>query len=356
MGKVHRDGRDVIARSRNSDVAIWWSGENFEQRSAMMCTCVKVGLVLLAISASQALAQSSSYPRKPIRFIVPYAPGAGTDTTARAISAKLVERWGQPIVVDNRSGAGGVIGVEAGVNANPDGHTIVLVTNSQAVIQASGQKLSFDLAKDLQPITQVLSVFYVVYHPPSLPVTSIRELIAYAKANPGKLNFASSGAGSLQHIAGELFNQMGGVSLVHVPYKGSAGMITGALANEVQLGMSSLFSVRPQVQAGRLRWLAITAAKRSPVVDLPTVAESGLPGYVVDQWYGIAAPARVQKPIAAALHAGITEALKAPEVAQRLTADGSVVIGTSPEQFGAHIRSEIAKWKKLVKEAKLQMQ
>lgn len=296
-----------------------------------------------------------TYPTKPIRFLVPYAPGAGTDTAARTLSAKLTERWNQQIIVDNRSGASGALAVEAAVNANPDGHTIVLITNSQAVGQASGVKVPYDLAKDLQSVTQVLSVFYVVYIPPSLPVKSIKELIAHAKANPGKLNFGSSGAGSLQHIGTELFNQMAGIKLVHVPYKGAAGMITGMLANEIQVGMNSLFSVRPQVQAGRLRWLAITAAKRSPVVDLPTVAESGLPGYEVEQWYGIATPLKVRKPIVVVLHAAFTESLQAREVVQRLTADGSALVGSTPEQFGDLIKSEIAKWTKLVKAANIQM-
>lgn len=314
---------------------------------------IRLLMAALALAATGAPAQQ--YPTKPIRFLVPYAPGAGTDTTARTLAAKLTERWSQQIIVDNRSGASGALAVEAAVNANPDGHTIILITNSQAVGAASGLKLPYNLAKDLQPVTQVLSVFYVVYIPQSLPVKSIKELIAHAKANPGKLNFGSSGAGSLQHIGAELFNQMAGIKLVHVPYKGSAGIITGMLANDIQVGMNSLFSVRPQVQAGRLRWLAITAAQRSPVVDLPTVAESGLPGYEVEQWYGIATPLKVRRPIVAKLHAAFTESLQAPEVVQRLTADGSALVGSAPEQFGDLVNSEIAKWTKLVKAANIHM-
>ncbi len=323
----------------------------------MINLCLSGAAALLAPLLHAAQPEAAvSYPTKPVRFLVPYAPGAGTDTTARTLAAKLTARWNQQIIVDNRGGASGALAVEVAVNANPDGHTIVLITNSQAVGQASGVKVPYDLTKDLQPVTQVLSVFYVVYIPPALPVRSIKELIAHAKANPGKLNFGSSGAGSLQHIGTELFNQMAGIKLVHVPYKGSAGMITGMLANEIQLGMNSLFSVRPAVQAGRLRWLAITAAKRSPVVDLATVAEAGLPGYEVEQWYGIATQSRVRKPIVAALHAGFTESLQAPEVVQRLTADGSALVGSTPEQFGDLIKSEIAKWTKLVKAANIQMQ
>ncbi|MGZ9067144.1 MAG: tripartite tricarboxylate transporter substrate-binding protein, partial [Burkholderiales bacterium] len=207
-----------------------------------------------------------------------------------------------------------------------------------------------------QPITQATSIFYVVYHPPSLPVKSIGEVVAYAKANPGKLNYGTSGMGSLQHMAGELLSHMTGIKLVQVPYKGSANITQAMVANEVQLGFNSMFSVRPHVQAGRLRWLAITSLKRSPLVDLPTVSESGLPGYEVTQWYGLITGGRVPTPIVQKLSEGIAESLKAPEVAQRLSADGSEIVGSTPQQFGAHIKAESAKWSRLVKEAKLRFQ
>jgi len=216
-----------------------------------LSTCGAAALLLASVA--HAAQSEPSYPTKPIRFLVPYAPGAGTDTSARTLSAKLAERWNQQIIVDNRSGASGALAVEATVNANPDGHTILLITSSQTVGQASGVKVPYDLTRDLQPVTQVLSVFYAVYVPPSLPVKTIKELIAHAKVNPGKLNYGSSGAGSLQQIGMELLNQTAGIKLVHVPYKGSAGIISGMLAGEIQVGMNSLFSVRPQVQAGRLR-------------------------------------------------------------------------------------------------------
>jgi tripartite-type tricarboxylate transporter receptor subunit TctC len=298
-------------------------------------------------------APAAAYPSKAIRLIVPYAPGAGTDTTARAIAAKLAQQWGQQVVVDNRTGGGGAVGIEYTANANPDGYTIGLVTASHTTAQASGQKLSYDLTKDLQPITLLTSVFYVVYVPLSLPVKSVKELIAYAKANPGKLNYGTSGPGSLQHFAGELMSHMAGIKMVHVAYKGSAPIITAMLANEVHLGFNSMFSVRPQVQAGRLRWIAMTASKRSATVDLPTVSESGLPGYEVIQWYGLITSAKVPIFVVKKVHAGVTEALRAPEVAQRLTADGSEIIATTPEEFGTYIRSDIAKWRKLIREANL---
>jgi tripartite-type tricarboxylate transporter receptor subunit TctC len=295
----------------------------------------------------------SQYPSKPIRFIVPFSPGAGTDTTARTLAHKLGERFGQQVVADNRTGAAGTIGVEYTANANPDGYTICLISASHAVNAATNPKLPYDLTKDLQAITQATSLFYVVYHHPSVPVKSIKELIAYAKANPNKLNYGTSGTGGLQHFAGELFNHMAGTKMVHVPYKGSGSVIPAMLANEVQVGFGTLFGVRPQVQAGRLRWLAITAGKRSPVADLPTVAEAGLPGYEVDQWYGVITSAKVPKPIVSKLHGALVEVLKSPDVVQRLGADGSTPVGSTPEQFSAHIKSEIAKWKKLVKEAHL---
>ena len=299
--------------------------------------------------------RSAAYPARPVRFIVTYAPGAGTDTTARTIAARLAQQWGQQIVVDNRTGGGGAVGIEYTANANPDGYTIGLVTASHATAQASGQKLGYDLTKDLQPITQATSVFYVVYVPPSMPVKSVRELIAYAKANPGKLNYGTSGPGSLQHLAGELLSYMAGLQMVHVAYKGSAPIITAMLANEVHLGFNSMFSVRPQVQAGRLRWIAMTASKRSPTVDLPTVAESGLPGYEVLQWYGVITTAKVPAAIVQKLHAGITEALRSPDVMQRLAADGSDIVASSPAQFGAYLKSDIAKWRKLIQEAHLKL-
>lgn len=299
---------------------------------------------------------AAKYPDKPIRLIVPFSPGAGTDTTARTIAQKLSEKWGQQVVTDNRPGAAGAIGVEYTMNANPDGHTICLVSASLSTNSATNPKLPYDLTRDLQAITQATSLFYVVYLNPSLPVKSVKELIAHAKANPGKLNYGSSGTGGLQHFAGELFNHMAGVQMTHVPYKGAGTVIPAMLSNEVQVGYSTLFGVRPQVQAGRLRWIAITAAKRSAAVDLPTVAESGLPGYEVDQWYGIITSSKVPMPIVRKLNAAIVESLKSPDVIQRLASDGSTPVGSTPEQFGAHIRSEIAKWKKLVREANITLQ
>jgi tripartite-type tricarboxylate transporter receptor subunit TctC len=298
---------------------------------------------------------AASYPSKPIRFIVPFSPGAGTDTTARTIAQKLNDKWGQQVVADNRTGAGGAIGVDATAKATPDGYTICLISASNSVNSATNPDLPYDLVKDLQGISQATSLFYVVYVHPSVPANSVKELIAYAKANPGKLNFGTSGNNTLQHFSGELFNHMAGIKMVHIPYKGTAAVIPAMLSGEVQVGFGSLIGTRAQMQAGRLRGIAITAAKRSPSIDLPTVAESGVPGFEVDQWYGVITSSMVPQPIVRKLNAAIVEALKQPEVATRLAADGSIPVGSSPEQFNAHIKSEIAKWKKLVKEANLRL-
>ena len=315
---------------------------------AVMAACAGIP------AAHSAPAEADRYPVKPVRLIAPFVPGAGTDITARAVAAKLTERFGQQVIVDNRPGAAGTIGVELTANAAPDGYTICLISASHAVNAATNPKLPYDLTRDLQAISQATSLFYVMYLTPSVPAKSIQEFIAYAKANPGKLNFGSSGTGGLQHFSGELFNYLAGVKMVHVPYKGGAAVISDALAGNIQVGYGTLLSSRAHYKAGRLRPLAITARQRSPVApELPTIAESGVPGYEVDQWYGIITSAKVPRPLVAKLSVAIAEGVKSPDTAQRLAAEGSTPVGSTPEQFNAHIRNEIAKWRKLVKDAAL---
>jgi tripartite-type tricarboxylate transporter receptor subunit TctC len=313
-------------------------------------------IALCAAASVQAAAVdlAKDYPNRPVRFIVPFAPGAGTDTTARTIAQKLSDMWGQQVVADNRTGAAGAIGVDLTAKATPDGYTICLISASHSVNSAVNPNLPYDLMKDLAAISQASSLFYVVYHNPAVPVKSIKELVAYARANPGKLNFGSSGTGGLQHFAGEMFNHMAGIKITHVPFKGSASVIVSMLSGEVQVGFGTLFGVRPHMQSGRLHVLAITAAKRSPAApELPTVAEAGVPGYAVDQWYGIITSSKVPRPIVQKLHDAIAEVLKSPDVVKRFAGDGSTPVGSTPEQFNAHIKSEIAKWQKLVKDAHL---
>ena len=312
----------------------------------------------MSVPAAQAAsAEADKYPVKPVRLIAPFVPGAGTDITARAVAQKLTERWGQQVIVDNRPGAAGTIGVDLTAKAVPDGYTLCLISASHAVNAATNPKLPYELTKDLQAISQATSLFYVMYVNPAVPAKSVQELIAYAKTNPGKLNFGSSGTGGLQHFSGELFNYLAGVKIVHVPYKGGAAVISDALAGNVQIGFGTLLSSRAHYKSGRLRPLGITARQRSPVApELPTIAETGLPGYEVDQWYGIITSAKVPRAIVDKIAVGIAEGVKSPETAQRLGAEGSIPVGSTPEQFNAHIRSEVAKWRKLVKAAGLELQ
>jgi tripartite-type tricarboxylate transporter receptor subunit TctC len=304
--------------------------------------------------AYAATVDADKYPTKPIRLIAPFVPGGGTDITARAIAAKLTERWGQQVIVDNRAGAAGAIGVELTATAAPDGYTICLISASHSVNSATNSKLPYDLTRDLQAISQATSLFYVMYLHPAVPAKSIAELITYAKTNPGKLNFGSSGTGGLQHLAGEMFNFLARVKMVHIPYKGGAAATADALAGNTQVGFGTLLSSRAHFQSGRLRPLAITARQRSSTApEYPTIAEAGLPGYEVDQWYGIITSAKVPRPLVDKLAVAIAEAVKSPETAQRLSAEGSIPVGSTPDQFSAHIRSEIAKWRKLVKDAGL---
>jgi tripartite-type tricarboxylate transporter receptor subunit TctC len=304
--------------------------------------------------AHAASAEVDKYPTKPIRLIAPFVPGGGTDITARAVAVKLTERWGQQVIVDNRAGAAGAIGVELTATAVPDGYTICLISASHSVNSATNPKLPYDLTRDLQAISQATSLFYVMYVHPAVPAKSIADLIAYAKANPGKLSFGSSGTGGLQHLAGEMFNFLAGVKMVHIPYKGGAAATLDALAGNIQVGYGTLLSSRAHFKSGRLRPLAITARQRSSIApEYPTVAEAGLPGYEVDQWYGIITSAKVARPLVDKLAVAIAEAVKSPETAQRLSGEGSIPVGSTPDQFSAHIRSEIAKWRKLVKDAGL---
>ena len=327
-----------------------------------MTSNINLKTMMLALTAAWAgipMAHAASvevdkYPAKPIRLIAPFVPGGGSDITARAIAVKLTERWGQQVIVDNRAGAAGAIGVELTATAAPDGYTICLISASHSVNSATNTRLPYDLIRDLQAISQATSLFYVMHVHPSVPAKSIPELITYAKANPAKLSFGSSGTGGLQHLAGEMFNYLAGVKMVHIPYKGGAAATTDAIAGNIQVGFGTLLSSRPYYKAGRLRPLAITARQRSSTApEYPTIAEAGLPGYEVDQWYGIITSAKVPRPLVDKLAVAIAEAVKSPETAQRLSGEGSIPVGSTPDQFSAHIRSEIAKWRKLVKDAAL---
>jgi len=318
-----------------------------------------VAAALTAVTVVPAVAAQAdpakNFPNKPVRMIAPFTPGAGTDTTARLIAKHLGDLWNQQVVVDNRTGAAGAIGVDLTAKAQPDGYTLCLISASLHVNSATNPNLPYDLTKDLQGISLATSLFYVMYINPSVPVKSVQDLITFARAHPGKLNYSSSGTGGLQHMAGELFDYMAKTRMTHVPFKGTAAGVVANLAGEVQVGFGTLFGVRPHMQTGKLRGLAITAPKRSSAVDLPTVAESGVPGYSVDQMYGIIGSAKIPKPIVNKINAGIVSAMKDPETVKRLTADGSVPVGSTPEEYTRIIREEVEKWRKVAKAAGLKL-
>ena len=328
---------------------------NIALRNTLLAVVVTAAVAWAGIPpAHAASAAVEKYPVKPIRLIAPFVPGGGTDITARAVGAKLTERWGQQVIVDNRPGAAGAIGVELTATAAPDGYTLCLISASHSVNSATNPKLPYDLTRDLQAISQATSLFYVMHVHPSVPAKSVQELVAYARANPGKLSYGSSGTGGLQHLAGELFDHLARVKMVHIPYKGGAAATIDVVAGNIQVGFGTLLSQRPHYKAGRLRPLAITARQRSSTApEFPTLAESGLAGYEVDQWYGIITSAKVSRPIVDKLSAAIADAMKSPETAQRLSAEGSMPVGSTPDEFGAHIRHEIARWRKFVKDAGL---
>ena len=307
----------------------------------------RVAAAALAFTAACAAAQG--YPAKPVRFVVPYAPGGSTDTLARTIGVKLTDLLGQQVVVDNRPGASGNIGMDIVAHALPDGYTIVLGYIANLAIDPSlYAKMPYDPVRDFTPITELASSPNVLVAHPSVPVTSFKDLLV--KAKQGQFNFASAGVGSVGHLTGELLNQMAGIRMVHVPYKGSGQAVTDLLGGHVQLMFSGFSSTLPHIKAGRLRALAVTGAQRSPAApDVPTIAESGFPGFEATAWYGVLAPAKTPKPVVSRLHNDIVKVLQEPDVKNRLTGLGFEIVGSTPEQFSAYIKSEIKKWAKAVK-------
>ncbi len=303
--------------------------------------------------AAAAATGAQTYPIKPIRLISPYAAGGGSDTLARIIGQKLLESWGQPVVVDNRPSAGGNLGAELVAKAAPDGYTLFVTPSAVMTINPHlYAKLRYDTFKDFTPVIAATnSPYFLVVHP-KIPATSVKELIVYAKANPGKMNYSSSGNGSSTHLAGVLFNGMAGIDVVHIPYKGAAPAIVDLLAGNIQLRFSSVVPVLPHVRGGRLRGLGMSSAKRyTPMPEVPTIAESGLPGYVVESFYIIMAPAATPKAIVAKLNAEIARKLKDPEVNTRMAADGAEVIAASMEESAKMLRDDFNRWAKPVKDS-----
>lgn len=310
-----------------------------------------------AFIASASITHAQSYPAKPIRFIVPFPPGGGNDTIARQIGQKLSTAFGQQVLVDNRPGAGGAIGAELAAKAAPDGYTLFLAGVATHGINPNlREKLPYDPIKDFDAVSLIASAPLLVVVHPSLPVKSVKELVALAKTRPGKINFASNGAGGSSHLAVELFKMMTGANMVHIPYKGLSPALTDLLSGEVQLMFSSAVAMLPQVKAGRLRAIAMTGAKRSPAIpDIPTVAQAGVAGYETASWYGVVVPAGTPRAAIAKLGQEIVNFVRSRENVERMNSEAVIPVGSAPDEFTAHIKNELARWAKVVKAAKVRV-
>ena len=309
---------------------------------------VKSGAIICAALLST-IAVAQSYPTKPVRIIVGYPAGGPTDMIARTVAQKLSPALGQQVIVDNRPGASGMIGAELAVKAPPDGYTLLTVPITYAVTPSVFPKMPYDAEKDLAPVALVAAAPFILVVHPTLPVKTVKDLIALAKSRPGQINYASASAGGMPHLAGELFNIMAGVKLTHIPYKGAAPATIDLLAGQVSLMFNNMLSAMPHVKSGKLRAVAVTSAKRSSAVpELPTVAET-IPGFEASGWYGAFAPAATPREIIAKLNGEINRLMRQPDVAQRLAGDGVEAVTMTPAEFGTYLHSEIVKWGKVVK-------
>ena len=307
--------------------------------------------VLLACCAVPALAQP--HPSKPVHIIVPFPPSGAADLLTRALGKKLTESWGQAVIADNRPGAGGNIGAEAAAKSAPDGYTLFMAAvTTHAVSMSLYTKLGYDIEKDLVPVSLVANVPHILVANPSVPAKNLVELIAYLKAQGGKVNFASQGNGTLSHLEYELMRSMGGFSANHIPYKGSAPAMTDLLSGTVTLFFDSIPSSLPQVRAGKLRGIAVASSRRSPVLpELPTLSEAGLTGFAADSWFGIMVPTGTPRDIIAKLNADVVKALDSAEVKDIITRQGGEVMGSTPEQMAAQIRGDREKWGRVIRES-----
>ena len=323
----------------------------FERIRTRIAACAAIALPLvLGLAAPGAHAQG--YPAKPIRIVVPYPPGGFNDTLGRTLAAKFTEAWGQPVVVDNKPGGNTLIGTDFVAKAAPDGYTLLVVAFPFSVVPSLIKQMPYDTTRDFAPvILAATSPNLLVVHP-SLPVRSVAELVALAKAKPGSLSYASTGNGSSNHISMELFKSLAGVDIVHIPYKGSGPAVSDLLGGQVQLMFDNTPNVLPQVKAGKLRALASSGTSRSALTpDIPTVAEAGVAGYELTVWFGLVAPAGTPREVVNKLNAEVTRILAMPDVRERFLAQGVEPVGSTPEQFGEHIRAQMAKWSRVVRDA-----
>ncbi len=307
---------------------------------------------LIAAPAGSALAQA--YPSKPIRVIVPFPPGGSTDFLARIVGQKLTAAWGQQVVIDNRPGAGGTVGAAEAARATPDGYTLLMGAVHHTIATSAYAKLPYDFQKDFAPVTTVAIVPNILVVNPAVPANTVKELIAYAKANPGKLTYGSAGMGTAHHLIGESFNAQAGVDILHVPYKGSSPAVADLIGGQVTLMYDTVSSCLPHIKSGKLRAIGVSTAKRSAALpDVPTIAEAALPGFEVTTWFGFLAPAKTPPDVVTKLNTEIVKILNMPDVRERLLAAGSEPVGNTPEQMTAQIAHETAEFAKIVKRAKL---
>jgi tripartite-type tricarboxylate transporter receptor subunit TctC len=305
-----------------------------------------LAIALLSIAAG---AHAQSFPSRPIKFVVPFAPGGGTDLVARIVGVKMAESLGQPVVIENRGGAGGQIGTAFAAKQPADGYTIVIGSTPLTIGHSLYKSLPYDLLKDFTPVSLVVMQPLTLLVASSAPANSVKELIALAKAQPGKLNYASGGNGTGTHLAAELFKSLAGVDIVHVPYNGQAAALNAGLAGQVTVVFDQPGTSLGHVQAGRIKMLAVTSKARSPQSPgTPTMDEAGVPGYVVDSWFGVFAPAGTPKDVVERLSGEIAKATKLPETRDKLTAQGFFVVGSTPAEFDAFVKSEVAKWKRVI--------
>src|SRR5437764_2035877 len=305
----------------------------------------------LALAVSAVCAWAQNYPTHPVKVVVPYAVGGSADVYGRVLAAKLSETMGEPFVIENRPGGGAVIGTDAVAKSAPDGYTILVMSNTHTVNETLIPKKPYDLMRDLAPISGINTQDLMLVAPASIKANNLREFIALAKAQPGKLNYASSGPGTPYHMAGELFKHMAGVDIVHVPHKGSDQARTAVLAGQVDMMFDAISTIMSHVRAGKLKALGTTGKTRSAVTpDIPTISEAGVPGYEATIWLGLMAPAATPKPTLERLSAQVRKVINAPDVKENWSKQGAVPMGMTPEEFGKFLREDIAKWAKLVKD------
>ena len=313
--------------------------------------------VIAMLACCAGIAAAQSYPNRAIRLVVPSSPGGGTDIIGRIVAQKLSEQLGQQVVVENRAGAGTIIGNEAVAKAAPDGYTLLMGLSTLAINPSMYAKLPYDALRDFAPVSQAVSSPNILTIHPSVPAKTVKEFIALARAKPGSITFGSAGMGTSPHLSGELLKTLGKIDMVHVPFKGSGQSVISQLAGEIAANFPSVPTAMPYIKANRLRGLGVTTPKRTQALpDVPSIAEAGVPGYEATQWFGVLAPAGTPRPIIDRMHQEIVRALRTADVKERITAEGMEVVASSPEEFAGYIKSETDKWTKVIKSAGIKPQ